>query len=98
MREPEDCRDMGELREAIDGLDRELVALLAQRMRYIDRAVALKSAHGLPARIEDRVEEVVANARAEAARLGYDPDLTELLWRTIIEWSIAREERVLGPR
>jgi isochorismate pyruvate lyase len=26
-----------------------------------------------------------------------DPDLAEKLWRILIDWSIAREERVIGP-
>ncbi len=92
---PENCRDMAELRSLIDGLDRELVALLATRAACIDRAIALKSQQGLPARIEDRVEQVVANARAAAGVQGLDEALVATLWREIVEWSIAREERAM---
>ena len=98
MRDPEDCRDMAELRESIDRLDRDLVALLALRARHIDRAIALKTTSGLPARIDARVREVVGNARSEAVAQGLDPDLVEALWQRIVEWSIAREEQVLGLR
>jgi isochorismate pyruvate lyase len=94
---PEDCGSMRELRRQIDRLDRELVARLAERARYIDRAAELKPGEGLPARIEARVEEVVANVRREAAAVGLDAALAEALWRQLIEWSIAREDRVLGP-
>ena len=55
----EDCTTMAELRRAIDALDDRLVALLAARAGYIDRAAALKRPLGLPARIGPRVEEVV---------------------------------------
>jgi isochorismate pyruvate lyase len=51
----------------------------------------------MPARITPRVEEVVANVRREAALHGLPPDLIEKLWRRLIDWSIAREEGVLGP-
>jgi isochorismate pyruvate lyase len=95
-REPADCRDMDELRGEIDRIDRALVALLARRAACIDRAIELKRAAGLPARIEARVEEVAANARAAAEAEGLDGPAVEALWRRIIEWSIAREERVLG--
>ncbi len=88
---------MVELRSAIDTLDREIVALLVRRATYIDRAAQLKPAEGLPARIEARVEEVVANVRRAGTELGLDPDLAEALWRRLIDWSIAREEQVLGP-
>lgn len=88
---------MGELRRAIDALDRELIGLLVRRAACIDRAAQLKPKEGLPARIPERVEQVVANARRNAAEAGLDPDFAETLWRTMIEWAIAREEGVLGP-
>ena len=87
--------DMAALRAAIDALDRRMIGLLARRSLMIDRAVQIKRRAGLPARIDARVEEVVANARAEAAAAGLDPALAEALWRRIVDWSIAREERAL---
>jgi isochorismate pyruvate lyase len=88
---------MDELRAEIDRIDRELVALLVRRAACIDRAVALKRAAGLPARIPERVDEVLGNARAAAAAGGLDRGLVAALWREIVEWSIAREERGLSP-
>jgi len=90
-RDPQDCASMPELRAEIDRIDAELVALIARRVACIDRAVALKRAAGLPARIEPRVEEVARNARDVAARWDLDGEAVEALWRTIIEWWIARE-------
>ena len=95
-RDPEACSDMTELRAAIDALDARLVALLAQRSRYIDRAAVLKQAAGLPANIPARVEQVVSHVRRRAEAAGLDPELAEQLWRPLIGWSIAREEAVLG--
>jgi isochorismate pyruvate lyase len=57
----------------------------------------LKQSENMPARINDRVEDVVAKVRARAVAEGLDPALVEDLWRRLIEWSIAREEQVLGP-
>ena len=91
-----ECSTMVELRAEIDRIDAGLVELLAERITYIDRAAELKPGLGLPARIEDRVEEVVAKVRASAMARGIDPDLAEALWRRLIDWSIAREEVVLG--
>ena len=42
-------------------------------------------------RIEDRVDEVLDNVRKNAAKHGLDPELTQTLWRELIEWSIQRE-------
>lgn len=96
MKTPAECTTMVELRAEIDRLDAELVALFAQRTGYIDRAVEIKSDVGLPARIDARVEEVVANVRRHAAAHGLPPDKIEKLWRKLIDWSIEREEDVLG--
>ena len=91
-----ECSTMAELRAEIDRIDAGLDDLIAERITYIDRAAELKPGLGLPARIDDRVEEVVAKVRASAVARGVDPDLAEALWRRLIDWSIAREEVVLG--
>ena len=97
MRRPADCHSMSDLRAEIDRLDEQLVRLLAERARFIDRAAQIKAEAALPARIDARVEEVVANVRSHADALGLSPALVEQLWRPLIEWSIAREEQHLGP-
>lgn len=96
MKAPSDCHTMPELRAAIDMLDSRIVELIKQRADYIDRAVTIKQAEGLPARIDSRVEDVVAKVRARAMAEGLDPVLAETIWRQLIEWSIAREEKALG--
>ncbi|MEX5729648.1 isochorismate pyruvate lyase [Rhodovulum iodosum] len=98
MRAPEECRSMAELRAEIDRLDRALVAMLAERAGYIDRAAALKPGEGLPARIGNRIDEVIGNVRGSAVKAGLDPALAETLWRELIEWAIAREEAAMGAK
>lgn len=93
---PGDCETMQALRGEIDRIDRDLIALLAQRAGYIDRAIEIKAEIGLPARLPDRVEDVVAKVRHAAQDKGLDPDLVEGLWRELIDWSIAREARIIG--
>ncbi len=96
MKSPAECSTMADVRAEIDRVDAELVALFAQRTAYIDRAAQVKTGAGLPARINARVEEVVANVRRHAVAHGLPPDQLEKLWRKLIEWSIAREQTVLG--
>lgn len=92
-----DCKTMAEIRAEIDRIDQGLVRLFADRAAYIDRAAEIKAEADLPARIDDRVEEVVQNVRRHALAFGLPPDLMEKLWRRLIDWSIAREESRLGP-
>lgn len=95
MKPTDQIPDMQALRAEIDALDQDLVRLLARRRDLIDRAAQLKSVNGWPARIEARVEEVVANARRHAKDAGLDADLIETIWRQLIEAAIAQEERQL---
>ncbi|MDO5632089.1 MAG: chorismate mutase [Paracoccus sp. (in: a-proteobacteria)] len=95
MENPSDLPDMPALRAAIDALDADLIALLARRLALIDRAAQIKMRDGLPARIDTRVEQVVANARGHAADAGLNPDLIEHIWRQLIENAIAREETLM---
>jgi isochorismate pyruvate lyase len=93
---PEQCDNMAALRGQIDRIDRALLDLLAERARYIDRAIVLKPRENLPARTTGRVAEVIANVREGAASRGLDPDLVERIWSTVIEAAIAHEAKTLG--
>jgi isochorismate pyruvate lyase len=93
---PEACNTMAALRGQIDRIDRALLDLLAERLRYIDRAIVLKPHEDLPARIPARVAEVIALVRGGAQDRGLDPDLIESIWTALIEAAIAREARALG--
>lgn len=95
MKFPADCSDMSDIRTEIDRLDYDLIALFAERTSYIDRAAQIKSGAALPARISDRVEQVVQNVRAHAVAHGLPPDQFEKLWRDLIDWSIEREDAIL---
>ncbi len=92
---PQNCKSMTDLRREIDALDASIVELLVLRATYIDRAIELKPSEGLPARIPDRVEEVVDNVCETARDNGLDPRLVESLWRQLIDWSIDREASVI---
>ena len=91
-------RVLAPLRVRIDAIDAEIVGLLAERMRCVSEVIGLKTQFGLPARIDARVEEVVANVRAKADAAGAPPDLAEAVWRSMIEWVIAYEEKHLPSR
>lgn len=88
---------MAELRDAIDALDAQLVALLAVRQSYMDRAAILKTARE-QVRDQARVEEVIAKVLAEAERCGLSPAIAEPVWRLLIERSIAHELEAFDKR
>jgi isochorismate pyruvate lyase len=83
------------LRARIDVIDDAIVDLLAERLQTVREVIGVKTRAGIPARLDDRVEAVVAHVRRRAEAKDCPPDLTEQVWRTIIEWTIAFEERQL---
>ena len=90
LKMPAACESMTELRAAIDTLDARLVALLAVRQAYIERAAQLKTDRD-QVRDSERVEEVVAKVLAEGRRTGLSAEIAEPVWRTLIEASIRHE-------
>lgn len=94
---PDACTSMRELRAAIDGLDARLVAMLALRQRYIERAAILKEKRQA-VRDEDRIEEVVRHVVAEGKRAGLSPAIAESVWRTLIEASIRHEYKAFDAK
>jgi isochorismate pyruvate lyase len=85
-----------ELRREIDDVDRALVALLARRMKIVDRVISVKQAKGIPASLPERIEAVVEHVRGLAAEHGVPPQMAERLWRCLIDETIAYEKTVLG--
>ena len=87
---PEACRTMAEVRQGVDALDLVLVELLAQRQRYMDAAARIKPNRDA-VHDEARIEQVVANVKAEAVKVGLSHAIAEPVWRLLIERCIAHE-------
>jgi len=90
---PDDCTTMTEIRAAIDALDREIVALLARRMRYIEAAARVKTARGA-VRDEARKAEVIAKACDAGEAHGLPREHVAAIYELLVERSIAHEFRV----
>jgi isochorismate pyruvate lyase len=81
---------MAEVRAEIDALDRAIVALLADRVHYIDEAARIKQSRE-QVRDEARIADVLTKVQAEARRLGVDPRVVGKVYANLIEASIEHE-------
>lgn len=97
LKPAENCASMAELRVAIDALDARLVALLAMRQAYIERAAQLKTGRD-QVRDPERIEDVVAKVIAEGKKAGLSSQIAEPVWRTLIEASIRHEFEAFDKR
>jgi len=91
------CQSLDEVREQIDRIDRELVALLAERGLYVKQAAAFKQTRD---EVEGgkRVDQVIRRVEKLAGELGADPQLTAEVYRTMIKHFIASEIREFASR
>ena len=87
---PADCTTMAEVRQGVDALDRALVALLAERQRYMDAAARIKQDRAA-VRDNARVEDVVEKVKAAAREAGLSEAIAEPVWRTLVDRCIAYE-------
>jgi isochorismate pyruvate lyase len=94
-RAPKDCADLSQVRVEIDRVDATLVATIAERLGYVERAWQLKLQARQEANVPWRNQQVIDKVRARAAELGVPPDLCEALWRQMIGWFIQYEEEKL---
>ena len=88
--DPAACRSMVEVRAGVDALDRALVALIAERQRYMDAAARIKP-HRDAVHDDARIEDVVSKVLAAAQAHHLSPGIAEPVWRTLIDRCIAHE-------
>ena len=87
---PEQCNTMIEVREGVDQVDRELVALLVRRFGYMDAAARIKAERGA-VRDEARKAQVLDNVARAAEAAGLDGQRIRAVWNELVEQSIAHE-------
>ena len=87
---PENCSNMVQVREGVDAIDREMVALIARRFAYMDAAARIKTDRDA-VRDEARKAEVIANVQAAAIAAEIPVEPVIQLWDGLVEASIVYE-------
>jgi chorismate mutase/prephenate dehydrogenase len=82
------------LRQELDQLDGDMIALMARRQAIAREVAAAKRATGYPTRDYQREREVVLGVRRRAEQLGLPGDLAEKVLRLLIRSSLATQEQV----
>jgi isochorismate pyruvate lyase len=91
----ENARLLEDLRGRIDVVDQELLATLGKRCALVREVIDVKRREGLPARIPQRVSEVIDRVIRTAPAHGASPELAGAVWSVMIEWFIDHEEKLL---
>ncbi len=84
---------LDELRRRLDGIDRQILELVAARQATIRDIAGVKRSTGFPLRDYKREREVFQNARAKAEAVDVSPDVAEELMRLLIRYSLTQQEQ-----
>jgi len=90
MSDIKECKSLEEVRDQIDKVDAKILELIAQRKDYIKQAAKFK--HSVEEiKTDDRIDEVLSNARHNALRLGVSPDLVTTIYKAMIDDMVEAE-------
>jgi isochorismate pyruvate lyase len=89
---PGQCANLGEIREEMDAIDRQIVALIARRVEYV-RAAAQFKASAATVAAPERVAAVLQTRREWAEAAGLSGDVIEGIYRALVDYSISEEHK-----
>jgi chorismate mutase/prephenate dehydrogenase len=84
---------LDDLRQRVTDIDRQLMALVAERKAVSEEVARVKRATGKPTRDYERERDVILGVRAMAAEKGISPGLAEQLLRLLIRSSLTTQEQ-----
>ena len=90
MKPPEQCASIEDVRLGIDSLDREVIALIGRRARYVEAAARFKTGES-SVRAPERRKAMLAARRRWAEEEGLSPDAIEAVYETLVTYFVDRE-------
>jgi isochorismate pyruvate lyase len=90
MLTPEQCTTIEDVRAEIDRIDHEIVKLLGQRAKYVQRAAPFKTSVA-SVRAVDRQAAMMEQRREWAEQYEISPQLIEKLFRLLVDYFVSQE-------
>jgi chorismate mutase/prephenate dehydratase len=90
--------DLTSLRDRIDAVDRQIIALLAERLTIVEEVALAKLAAASPFRDREREERLLLRLREHATAAGVDPHQIERIYRVVMDMSVAHQEATMRDR
>ncbi len=84
---------LDELRKRLSSVDRELIALIAQRQKIVAEVGAYKVRTGTATRDYARERDVLQSTREHAKAMGLEPEVAEQVMRALIRSSLTHQEQ-----
>ena len=95
MTNPENCKNIEEIRKAIDGIDYQIMELYSKRYEFVKSIVKFKSDEASVV-AKERQKEVIEKRREWAVELGLNPDLIEEIYWKLLNSNVQKELEILN--
>ncbi|HET7502584.1 MAG TPA: bifunctional chorismate mutase/prephenate dehydratase [Kofleriaceae bacterium] len=90
--------DLGSLRDRIEAVDRNIIALIAERLKIVEEVAAAKLTSASPFRDREREDLLLQRLRGLAVAAGLDAHQIERLYRVVMDMSVAHQEATVRNR
>src|SRR5258706_4389831 len=90
--------DISNLRDRIDAVDRQIIALIAERLHIVEEVALAKLDSASPFRDREREERLLLRLREHATKAGIDAHQIERLYRVVMDMSVAHQEAHIRSR
>src|SRR5665647_433751 len=90
--------DLSTLRDRIEAVDRQIIALLAERLKIVEDVAAAKLTSASPFRDREREELLLQRLRTLATAAGIDPHQIERMYRVVMDMSVVHQEATVRSR
>jgi isochorismate pyruvate lyase len=89
---PAECAGLEEIRAGMDAVDRQMVALVAERVEYVRAAAKFKTSSANVAAPE-RVVAVLKSRREWAEAAGLSGEVVESVYRDLVAYCVSEEHK-----
>jgi chorismate mutase len=84
------------IRKKLDKLDKELVRVIAKRIKLIPKVAEIKLEKNIKRKHPEREQQVMDNAADLASKLGTNPELIKKIFGLLIDEAQSIEKKIIG--
>jgi isochorismate pyruvate lyase len=95
MKKPEECKNIDEIRNEIDVIDKQIIDLIGTRYSYVKEIVKYKS-NSEDVKAQKRYDEVFVNRRKWAEQNGVSPDVVEQIYKVLLHYFIDEQMKLIN--
>jgi len=96
MKKPEECKNINEVRESIDEIDKKIIELLVKRFSYVKEIVKYKEKTEESIIAQKRRDEVISTRKKWAVEKGLNANIIEKIYTLLTEYFINEELKLIN--